>query len=1118
MRGEGLQRLFRLICVSLTSLVFSSCLTRGIDMPASMRIPAELYFGYGMLTSRITSSDPDLPAGMTSSVYAELGTTPVGLTVDERGDVYVAASDRQRSGVSDNRFKAYWLIDDLAAAHVDDRRAYIQKWADRGKDPLSWYTEAADKVLRLRDADRDGVAEEIREFAAFNDVLDGIGSSVLTHEGDVWFTNVPNLWRLRDEDDDGVADQREAVAHGFGVTTSLGGHDLHGLTWGPDGRIYFSMGDRGYNVVTREGRTLRPPMVVSRGGVFRMWPDGSELEVFATGLRNPQDLVFDDYGNLFTGDNNGDGIDQARLVYVMEGSDSGWAMPVQSMEGDYLHGPWEAERLWETDHGGRPAWALPPIGYIGRGPAGAAIDPGLGGLPPEYRGKILISDYQYVASRSGVHAYGVETRGAGFEITSEGPLFGSLLPTDLAFSPDGRIYLTEFDQFGQQARVHRLEDPDHVIDPAVIELAAMLREGFAHRDSEELAALLGHVDRRARRGAQHALAARGDAETLGSVAQDRAAPLLARIHALWGLGQLGAEGLRAAGFRNLQWTLDADPELRAQALRVAGETRAEWLIPDLISALIAGELPRVQSLALTALGRLRAKAAISTITNLLRRNDDRDVYLRHAAVYALAQMDDAEAILALADDESAAVRRAVLLVLRQRSDPRIQRYLADPDPTLIVEAARAIYDLDLREALPALAMLGESEDGRLPILGDDAQTSLALHRRVIGANRTLGQAENANWLALYAADDRNPETMRALALDVLAEFTEPGPREPVFGFYRELPARPPETVARAMAALVPALVGGPFEGRVLEIALTYGRVHLPDEDLVERVEGWFVDERVKVASLRVLGERNSPSLDAALVAALESGSPLLRAEARDILAGIRPDDAVAEVRALDSEAPQIERQRAQATLAAVESQAGDDELRLSLAALIAGELDPAIALDVVEAVRVRRVVLSTELAAYEGRFAAADVLGPRRVALEGGDAERGREVFEGIGDCQRCHTVDGAAGRAGPDLAGIAKRRDRAYLLESVVLPSAVIAQGFETASFVLDDGETVAGTVISESDEEFVLELGAGGGERVVDRSRITSEHERSSAMPPMGLALPLSDLRDLIEYLTEL
>lgn len=54
-----------------------------------------------------------------------------------------------------------------------------------------------------------------------------------------------------------------------------------------------------------------------------------------------------------------------------------------------------------------------------------------------------------------------------------------------------------------------------------------------------------------------------------------------------------------------------------------------------------------------------------------------------------------------------------------------------------------------------------------------------------------------------------------------------------------------------------------------------------------------------------------------------------------------------------------------------------------------------------------------------------------------------KEVFRLLsGDwCLRCHKVNGKEGDVGPDLAKIAKEKDRRYLLESICLPSRVIAK-----------------------------------------------------------------------------
>lgn len=88
-----------------------------------------------------------------------------------------------------------------------------------------------------------------------------------------------------------------------------------------------SVGDRSYDIETSDGKSHQGD---GKGAIFRCESDGSGLEIFCDGLRNPQELAFDNFGNLFTFDNTGDIGDLARMVYALEGTNSGWNMSHQA--------------------------------------------------------------------------------------------------------------------------------------------------------------------------------------------------------------------------------------------------------------------------------------------------------------------------------------------------------------------------------------------------------------------------------------------------------------------------------------------------------------------------------------------------------------------------------------------------------------------------------------------------------------------------------------------------------------------------------------------------------------------------------------------------------------------
>src|SRR5439155_1360184 len=149
--------------------------------------------------------------------------------------------------------------------------------------------------------------------------------------------------------------------------------------------------------------------------------------------------------------------------------------------------------------------------------------------------------------------------------------------------------------------------------------------------------------------------------------------------------------------------------VRAQAAKVLGDVRITRAGPALIKVL-ADKTPRPRFFAAISLGKIAGPEAIGAVSDLLRANADKDVYIRHAGVMALSGIvtrqppaKRIELLQPLARDNSPAVRMGALLVMRRLQRPEIAQFLQDKEPRIVVEAARAINDASIELAMPQLA-------------------------------------------------------------------------------------------------------------------------------------------------------------------------------------------------------------------------------------------------------------------------------------------------------------------------------------------------------------------------------------------------------------------------------
>ncbi len=1045
---------------------------------------------------------------------------PVAFCIDEKGRIYVAETHRLHQGVTDIRGHMNWLDEELAAKTTDDMRALFARHKYDGK------TNVSERVTMIEDRTGSGLATHYSTFAdgIFNSNVDGIGSGLIARRGNVWFANIPNLWLLRDNDGDGqtdgAKDLRKPVFTGFGVRVGFLGHDLHGLIIGPDGKLYFSIGDRGANVKSLEGKTIATPEM---GAIFRCNQDGTDLEIFHHGLRNPQELAFDQFGNLFTGDNNSDGGDPARWVYAVEGGDTGWRVGWQFIESapwTTRRGPWLGERMCYPED--RAAHILPPIVNIANGPSGLAYYPGTG-LAAKYDGHFLLCDFKGASSASGIWSFKMQPKGASFELVEKEQFIWNALATDVDFGYDGHVYFSDWIEgwgLTGKGRLYRISDPATV--KSADDVKAIFAGDFTKRSVDELKGLLAHRDMRVRQEAQFTLVEKKALGTLIEVAA-KATEQRSRLHAIWGLGQfLQQKSLSQSDRTQIRSALHpllaqaTDDEIAAQAAKVLGDARDSASGAALVPLLASGSA-RTRHLAAIALGKIRHPGAVPALVTLLADNADKDAVLRHSGVMGLLGCADVKTIAGLKTNASPSVRIAAVVALRRLERAEVSQLLTDANGRVILEAARAISEIPIPQALPALAAL-QPDFSKLA-----AEQRPALARRILSANNHLGDAASATRLAGFAANANIPDAARAEALDLLADWAKPSGRDRITGLWRPLPTRDAKvSAAAAKPVLAAALRTGATPVRLAAVkAATQLEVADVNPVLFELVADTKADSGVRVGALNRLAAAKDAQLAAALEIAAKDKAEPLRIAATSIGAKSGKGSAVAPLLAILKQGTVGEKQNAIVTLGGLPGAEADGVIASLVEDLAAGKLAPALLLELLEAADKRTDArIKAGLDKFKAQRKPDDLLWSYRSALAGGNEESGKKIFlERVeASCARCHKVGSDGGEVGPVLDGIASKQTREYLLESLVAPNAKIAPGFETLLVVLKDGRNFAGIAKSDTPEELVINSPEDGILKF-KKSEIAKTQKGQSAMPDtMILVLSKRDLRDLVEFLGSL
>lgn len=547
-------------------------------------------------------------------------------------------------------------------------------------------------IVKLVDSDNDGVYETMTEFAKADNPrgIMPVGDQVFVlhtvFNETTGEAERMDLVEFVDKDHDGVADgPADPLIKNICSPESLRSrgtdHATNGIRMGIDGWIYIAVGDFGFHEAEdRSGKK----MTMLGGGIVRVRPDGTEMEVYAHGTRNIYDVAIDPFMNVYTRGNTNDGGGwNIRFIHYVQSGEFGYPSLFKNF----------------TDE------IIPALADLGGGSGTGSYFMDDSRWPAAFNHVPMMADW----GKSQLYIHRVTMDGPGFTQQDENFIRLSQI-TDVDVDGSGRMFLAAWDGAGYKGS----PDKGYVVKVVPKDWTYEAFPDLKAASVADLGALLKADNSVTRFHAQQELLKRpADEAALVAlqIAQDKSLPLQNRVAGIYTYAQAAC----ASGVEELL-KLSEEDKIREFALRALTDRKSCLTnVPEAPFIAAAHDAnPRVQAAAIVGLGRLGKIEGAETLLEIKapasakipepgtegpHATPNSDIILPHLAVRSLVELNAVDATLDAIDSNP----KLALWTLRYMHDPKavnglISAYENSSDQSLKDEILSTLSRLYKEEA------------------------------------------------------------------------------------------------------------------------------------------------------------------------------------------------------------------------------------------------------------------------------------------------------------------------------------------------------------------------------------------------------------------------------------